>query len=114
TGENLFALQPKDGKLLWNYPCDLKGAARCVQPGAVGKADFIVGAPFGMGTHRVHITHKDDKWESAKTWESRAISPYFNDFVIHRDHMFGFTGEFFACVALDKGKAKWKESGVGD
>jgi outer membrane protein assembly factor BamB len=111
TGEALFSLNPKDGAVLWNYEWDLKGAARCVQPGAVGNADFLVGSPFGSGTQRIHVAHKDGKWETKKVWASNTISPYFNDFVTHRDHMYGFTGDFFACVNLDKGKAKWKERG---
>jgi outer membrane protein assembly factor BamB len=114
TGEGLFALQPLNGAILWNYEWDLKGAARCVQPGAVGNADFLVGSPFGSGTHRIRIDHKDGKWERQNIWESNKISPYFSDFVTHRDHMFGFTGEFFACVGLDKGKVKWKERGFRD
>ncbi|HZZ79019.1 MAG TPA: PQQ-binding-like beta-propeller repeat protein [Gemmataceae bacterium] len=113
TGDGLFALQPKTGAVLWNYEWKLSGAARCVQPGAVGNADFLLGSPFNSGTHRLHVAHDGDKWDAEKVWQSRAISPYFNDFVTHRDHMYGFTGELFACVDLDKGKLKWKERGYG-
>ncbi len=111
TGEGLFArCSLLDGKVLWNYEWDLKRAARCVQPAAVGAADFLIGSPFGSGTQRVRVNHKDGKWDSEKIWDSRAIDPYFNDFVTHRDHLYGFgsNGKFFSCVALDKGKAKWE------
>jgi outer membrane protein assembly factor BamB len=114
TTDGMTSFQPKDGAILWDYQWKLEGVARSVQPGAVGTADFLVGTPFRNGTRRVHVSHKDGQWDNKEVWASRDFSPYFNDFVIHRDHVFGFTDNFFACIGLDKGKAKWKERGFSD
>ena len=46
-------------------------------------------------------------------WETKAFNPYFNDFVVHQNNVYGFNTEFFMCVNLDKGKSKWKERGYG-
>ena len=46
-------------------------------------------------------------------WQTRAISPYFNDLVIYQNHLYGFDGAFLVCVNLDTGKRRWKERGYG-
>jgi outer membrane protein assembly factor BamB len=113
TGDGLTAFQPKDGAILWDYVWPIEGMARCIQPAILGDADILIGTAFGNGTRRLRLAHKDGKWETKEVWTSKAINPYFNDFVLHRDHMYGFSGEFFTCLNLDKGKAKWKERGYG-
>jgi outer membrane protein assembly factor BamB len=112
TGDGLTAFLPKDGAVLWEHKWPLAGA-RCIQAAAVGDADFLIGTGFGNGTRRVRINHKDGQWEDKELWTTRAISGYFNDFVVHKNHNYGFNTELFACVDLDKGKLKWKERGYG-
>ena len=113
TGDGLTAFLPRDGTVLWDHKWLLAGGARCLQAGAVGDADFLIGTGFGNGTRRVHVNRKDGKWEDKELWTTRAISGYFNDFVVHKNHIYGFNTELFACVNLDKGKLKWKERGYG-
>jgi outer membrane protein assembly factor BamB len=108
----LTAFEPKAGKVLWDHKWPFDGP-RCIQPADLGNADFLVGSGFGNGTRRLHITKDNDQWDNKELWTTRAISPYFNDFVVHRDHLYGFNTEIFTCVSLDKGKAKWKERGYG-
>jgi outer membrane protein assembly factor BamB len=113
TGDGLTAFQPKDGVVLWDHKWHLDGGARCIQTAAVGDADFLIGTGFGNGTRRVRINHKEGKWEDKELWTSKAISAYFNDFVVHNNHIYGFNTELFTCVNLDEGKLKWKERGYG-
>jgi outer membrane protein assembly factor BamB len=47
SGDGLTAFQAKDGKILWNHAWPVEGAARCIQPTAVGDADFLIGTGFG-------------------------------------------------------------------
>ncbi len=111
SGDGLTAFAPKDGAVLWDHKWLLDGGARCIQSAAIGDADFLIGTAFGPGTRRLHIAHKDGKWEDQEVWTTRAINPYFNDLVIHDDHLYGFNNDIFTCVNLDKGKLKWKERG---
>jgi hypothetical protein len=55
-----------------------------------------------------------DRWAAQKVWTSRAIKPYFNDLVIHQNHLYGFDNNFLTCVGLDDGKTRWKERGYGN
>ena len=42
------------------------------------------------------------------------MKPYFNDFVVHEGHAYGFDGGILACVDLADGKRKWKGGRFGD
>jgi outer membrane protein assembly factor BamB len=109
------AFQPADGKVVWKYDWPLETMmARIVQPALLGETDLLIGSPFGKGTRRVRFKRDADRWSDQRIWESPAISPYFNDFVIQANHLYGFEGSFFTCVGLEDGKRRWKERGYGN
>jgi len=41
------------------------------------------------------------------------LKPSFNDFVVHRDSIYGFDGRVLTCVDLQTGKRCWKEGRYG-
>ncbi len=112
TDQGLTALDPIKGEVLWNFPMSL-GIQRVVQPALIGNDDVLFGTPFAKGTRRLHVAHEGDKWNVTQVWETRAISPYFNDMVIHQGHLYGFDGDCLTCVDLKDGKRRWKERGYG-
>jgi outer membrane protein assembly factor BamB len=113
SGHGMTAFDPSDGTVLWNHDWLIEKAARCVQPGVIADGDLLLGTGFGNGTRRVKITREGDKWKDKEVWTTRAFNPYFNDFVVHDNHLYGFNNDVFTCVNLDKGKVQWKERGYG-
>jgi outer membrane protein assembly factor BamB len=115
TDEGVQAFEPKGGAVLWEHnwkPMD--GMARVVQPNLIdGSGDLLVGTGFGKGTRRLRAPGAGEQ-EAKEIWTSTAISPYYNDFVVHKGFLYGFDGAFFVCVNLENGDGCWRERGYGN
>lgn len=117
TDQGMTGFDPVGGQVLWNFAWPLDGGmSRVVQPAVVGSSELLIGTGFGTGTRRVAVTCEGDKWTTRDVWPepSRAIRPYYNDLVIHKGHIYGFDNNFFTCVSVEDGKAKWKARGYGN
>src|SRR6202011_1185068 len=68
----------------------------------------------GMGIRRITVSHGAAGWTAQERWTSRGLKPYFNDFVVHKGHAFGFDGNILACINLEDGARKWKGGRYGN
>jgi outer membrane protein assembly factor BamB len=66
------------------------------------------------GTRRLAVTHGASDWTVEPRWTSPALKPYFNDFVVHEGHAYGFDGRILACIDLEDGQRKWKGGRYGN
>ena len=67
----------------------------------------------GTGVRRLAVALGAGGWSAEERWTSVGLKPYFNDFVIHEGHAFGFDGGILACIDLADGKRKWKGGRYG-
>jgi hypothetical protein len=67
-----------------------------------------------MGTRRLHVMRESGAWKVEERWTSTGLKPYFNDFVVHNGHAFGFDGSILACIDLADGTRKWKGGRYGN
>jgi outer membrane protein assembly factor BamB len=112
TEKGLTAFDPADGTVLWTHDSPVEvGAGRILQPTVLGKSDVLVAAGVGEGTQRLHVSRKGKEWDVQEVWKSKAISPYFNDQVVHDGFLYGFDGSFLTCVSLEDGQKKWRARG---
>lgn len=114
TNAGLTALEPRRGETLWKYDWLLEGGARIVQPAVLSDSDVLIGTGVAMGTRRLRVKRADNEWKVQEVWATRAISPYYNDLVVHKDCLYGFDGNLFTCVNLEDGKRKWRTRGYGN
>lgn len=112
TNKELKLLNPEDGKVLLNYECPLEGY-RALQPHLLDDDSILVSNNMGKGIERIKISVEDDQWTAETVWETIAIKPDFNDFVVYQNHAYGFDGRIFACLDLKDGKRKWKGGRYG-
>jgi hypothetical protein len=112
TSLGVTSIDPVKGTVLWQYDWKVKDMVRVVQPNLVGDTDFLVGTGFNLGIRRVSAPVRG-RSEPTLVWESQAISPYFNDLVVHKGHLYGFDGQLFTCVSLEDGASRWRKRGYG-
>ena len=114
NGSGSMSVAPADGRVLWNHPWE--GSAAILQP-AVGVADgLLVSAGDmmgGLGIRRLGISHAGSQWRVEERWTSRGLKPYFNDYVVHNGHAYGFDGSILSCIDLNDGARKWKGGRYG-
>ena len=114
-GSRSTSVAPADGTLLWEHRW--QPGASIVQPALVTGGDVLVASADtmgGVGMRRLAVAHDSKGWTVEERWTSRGLKPYFNDFVVHKGHAFGFDGSILASIDLQDGARKWKGGRYGN
>lgn len=111
NGPGVISVSPTDGKLLWEYRLSSNG--RICQPALTADGDVLVHDGEGNAMRRIAVAHGSSGWTVEERWDSYGLNPYFNDFVVHDGHAFGFSGSSLACIDLKDGEQKWKGGRYG-
>jgi outer membrane protein assembly factor BamB len=108
----LESFELKTGAPLWENEWKLDGMARCVQPTVLESGEILLGSPFQNGIRSLKVARgQDSKWNVEEVWQSKGISPYFNDLVVFEGYGYGFDGDIFRCVDLKTGERQKKFAG---
>ncbi len=113
-GAGATSLALTDGTVLWEHAWPGTGM---LQPALTADGDVLITTADmsgGAGICRIAVTHGSGAWTVQERWTSRGLKPYFNDFVVHEGHAYGFDGSMLACIALADGARKWKGGRYGN
>jgi outer membrane protein assembly factor BamB len=113
SGAGVTSVAPADGTQLWRHGWE--GGA-ILQPARTEGGDVLITSndmSGGVGTRRIAVARGPAGWTASERWTSRGLKPYFNDFVVHEGHAFGFDGGILACIDLADGQRKWKGGRYG-
>jgi outer membrane protein assembly factor BamB len=107
------SVAPSDGGVLWKNAWP---GFSSLQPALTPDGGVLIAtasAAGGIGTRRLSVAHAPGGWRVEERWTSTGLKPYFNDFVVHRGHAFGFDGSILACIDLQDGRRVWKGGRFG-
>jgi hypothetical protein len=114
TGAGATSVAPANGDVLWEYSWP---GSVIVQPALIADGEVLINTSAstgGVGVRRIAVAHGPDGWSVEERWTSNGLKPYFNDFVVHKGHAFGFDGSILACINLEDGRRKWKGGRYGN
>ena len=114
-GSGTTSVTPADGKVLWK--AEWAGGTPIVQPAMLPDGDLLItsaDAMGGLGIRRLAVRKGASEWTVEERWTSRGLKPYFNHFVVHKGHAFGFDGSILSAIELQNGERKWKGGRYGE
>ena len=122
TSTGTMSVAVATGKALWTQPWNTRlPVMPIVQPAVLDGSTLLIG-DNSSGLRRLAVSRsssakaaedKRDTWTVDERWVSNRLKPYFNDFVVHRGHAYGFDGAILAAVDLANGERKWKGGRYG-
>ncbi len=116
SGDGATSVSPTDGQPLWEHAWS-PGGVTMLQPARAENGDLLLtanGMGGGEGIRRITVAKEAPGWAIQERWTSRGLKPYFNDFVVHKGHAYGFDGSILACIDLADGARKWKGGRYGN
>lgn len=106
-----ISVTPENGKLLWEY--QWPNADRILQPALTDDGDLLLSTGGSKGMCRLKVEQGTDGWNIQERWAAVLLKSFFNDFVVHKDLAYGFSGPFIECVDISEGKRLWKGGRYG-
>jgi outer membrane protein assembly factor BamB len=113
-GPGVTSVDPATGTLLWEHAAS---GVVIVQPALTAEGDVLATIAGGAGTsgiQRIAIARGGSGWTASERWTSNGLKPYFNDFVVHEGHVYGFDGSILSSVDLANGQRNWKGGRYGN
>ena len=114
-GARTISVAPADGTVLWEHTW--VPAVSIVQPAVMADGSVLLApgdAMGGIGMRRIAVARTAGGWTVEERWTSRGLKPYFNDFVVHEGHAFGFDGSILSAIDIADGARKWKGGRYGN
>ena len=109
-GSRAISVAPADGKQLWQHEWAVN---TIVQPALTSDGDVLITSQE-QGARRLAVVYGTGGWTVSERWTSNGLKPYFNDFILHKGHAFGFDGRILSCIDLKDGQRKWKGGRYGN
>lgn len=111
SAAGVTSVELSSGKVLWEHTW--KGYP-IVQPALTADGNVLMSVTDSSGIRRIAVAHSAEQWSVEERWTSTGLKPYFNDFIVHKDHAYGFDGSILSCIDLKDGKRVWKGGRYGN
>ena len=108
THTRAVGLDPKDGKLLWEYGRAANNVANAATPIVRGNRVFI-SSDYGTGAGLVEISAGGAK----EVYFTKDMRNHHSSSILIGDHLYGFSGGILTAMKFDTGEVAWKDRSVG-
>lgn len=112
TSRRAVGLDPKDGRLLWEYDKASNRTANAATPVARGNRVFI-SSDYGTGAGLVEIKTEGGKVSAQEVYFTREMRNHHSSSVLVGEHLYGFSGAILTAMKFDTGDVAWKARSVG-
>ncbi len=108
TDNQVLGIAPESGEVLFELPHGWDGrSSESAQATSIDGERFVVNSFDGSALYRLADGGVEEVWRSRAFGNSVAIP------VLHEGHLYGFTGRFLTCVAVDSGEIVWRSRPPG-
>lgn len=110
----LYAVDPKDGKVVWSHPWKTQYDVNAADAIFKGNQVFV-SASYGSGGAVIEFSNGQTK----ELWKNKTMRNHFNSCVLVKDHIYGVTGQsgqksYLLCLDWKTGGTLWQEDiGLG-
>lgn len=104
----LLAVNPSDGKELWQYPWHTKPEVNAADPIVAGNRVFI-SSGYNHGCTLIEVANGQPK----EVWASKVMAMQINSPILRDGYVYGFDESVFKCVKLDDGAEQWRDKSLG-
>ncbi|MDQ3687047.1 MAG: PQQ-like beta-propeller repeat protein [Acidobacteriota bacterium] len=112
TSERAIGLDPRDGRLLWEYPRPANNVANIATPVARGNRVFI-SSDYGTGGGVVEIKTVGDKVTAEEIYFTKDMRNHHSTSILVGDHLYGFSSGILTAMRFDSGQVAWRDRSVG-
>lgn len=113
TAERAVALDPANGKLLWEFPWKTEYDVNSAQPIPTGPNTLFLSAGYGHGAVLLEISALSGAYSARQVWFSNRMKNKFNSSVLHNGFLYGLDEGILACLDARTGEQKWKGGRYG-
>ena len=112
TEKNLMALNPTDGKLLWQVATPVQQRYyNCVSPYIDGQTIYLTGQGTGMKAIKVEKSGND--YVTKEIWSNPSVGAKWNTPVLNNGFLYGFTDQKrIYCLNATTGQTAWIDNVV--
>lgn len=112
SSRGIFAVDAKDGKLLWSNDWSAGNTANCPTP-AYADGYVFWSNGYGKGGICLKLQKEDGKVTANEAWTTKDLICHHGGYVIHEGHVYGNHDGGWTCLELATGKKLWHERAVG-
>jgi outer membrane protein assembly factor BamB len=113
VGEELLALEPESGEVLWRHPWKTSYGVNAADPVLYPPDRIFLSSGYDTGAALLRVMAEGEGFAVEELWRTRQMKNHFSSSVRHGDHLYGFDNGTLKCLDLVDGSDCWRHRGFG-